>query len=88
MRQWNAPKGTKMYFLFGKEASEMYFNGEPLTEILRAAEDGEIEYDLFIFEQGITNPADLLHFYTQRNWGDYCVIDSKDHFEILNTAGQ
>lgn len=87
MKKWDVPNGTKMYFLFGQEASSMYFNGEPAEDILKKAEDGELEYDLFVFEQGITNPVDLLYYYSVRNWSDYAVLE-REHFEILNTAGQ
>jgi len=82
-----ASSSNKIYFLFGEEASDMYFNGDPVQEILKAAEDGEIRYDLFVFEIGVTHPASLLASFTSRNWKEYCVLDSKDDFEILNTAG-
>jgi hypothetical protein len=88
MRKWDVPIGTKMYILFGQEASEMYFNGEPVEEILRLAQDGDIKYDLYIFENGVTNPANLLSSFVSGGWKDYCVLDNWTDFEILNTAGQ
>lgn len=91
MKDWNVPIGTKMYFLFGKEASTMYFNNEPVEEILRAAEEGDIRYDLFVFEQGKTNPASLLAAlmsFKDVTEIDYAVLDSEEDFQTLNTVGQ
>lgn len=88
MRNWDVPIGTKMYILFGQEASEMYFNGEPVKEILRLAQDGDIRYDLYVFEHGVTNPANLLSYFVGGGWKDYCVLDNSTDFETLNTAGR
>lgn len=82
MKDWDKPHGTKMHFLFGKEACEMYFNKQNTLEILDKWNNGEIMLALYTFEHGKTNPAHLLHMFN--GWEDYVVLDQED-FDILNS---
>ena len=70
----------KHYFLFGESAVEIY--GEDGVDAL--IEQNEEEYlgstEVFVFEDGITSPADLLCAFN--GYGDYSCITEEEYEKL------
>jgi hypothetical protein len=72
----------KHYFLFGEAACFDYGNGG--TDGVIAAinnEETTEEFSLFVFEDGVTAPVDLLYAYSGN--GDYSCITEEDYNRLL-----
>ncbi|OEY71970.1 hypothetical protein [Salegentibacter salarius] len=69
----------KKYFIFGKRAVLALEDGD-LDGVVEAIDD--LEGDVFIFEEGVTQPHDLLAAYS--NWTDYAYLSDKEYSEIAD----
>lgn len=69
------------YILFGEEAVSMAEKNATATEIRQAYEDGDIMYDTFKFEEGVSSIGELLSSFM--GWYDYAFV-SEQEYNILN----
>ncbi|WP_075351371.1 hypothetical protein [Algoriphagus marinus] len=68
-----------VYFLFGKEASEM-LTAEGMESLKEALEEGDdLSFALYEFTPD-TNPAEFLHSF--KIWGEYSVITKEEFIEL------
>jgi hypothetical protein len=73
--------GKTWYILFGEEAVSMAERNATAEEIRQAYEDGDILYETFKFEDGVSNIGELLSSFM--GWYDYAFI-SEEEYNILN----
>lgn len=60
----------KLYYLFGEEAVQSYWEGEPIGD----------EYAVYCYDPSKDHPSDLLD--ASQGWGDWCEIKEEVYVEL------
>lgn len=73
---------NKIYYLFGSAATSFYYDSELLSLEEMAKAISVMDYSLFVYDERINHPSDLLSEYD--GWDGFAEIEEKLHI-LLTT---
>lgn len=70
----------KYYFLFGQDACAAYSQREDFEEFKEAYDQEDFNCTLFVYEDGVTSPVDLLSEFYGKD--DYICLTKEEYEEL------